>query len=48
MVLPGMKGKLLHLYEHSYQAKIQTLKHVVQTPPNGYFDHEILLWEIFI
>jgi hypothetical protein len=43
-----MKGKLLHLYEHSYQVKMQTLELVVQTPPNGSFDHEILVLEVFI
>jgi hypothetical protein len=43
MDFASMKGKLLHLYEHSHQAKLQTLKHVVQTPPDGPFDHDDLL-----
>ncbi len=30
-----LERKLLHLYEHSYQAKLHALEHVIQTPPNG-------------
>jgi len=41
-----MERKLLHLYENGHQAKMQTLKNVVQTPPYGPFDHENLLWEV--
>jgi hypothetical protein len=43
MICASMKGKLLHLYEHSHQAKLQTLEHVVQTPPDGSIDHDDLL-----
>jgi len=35
MVFASMKEKLLHLYEHNYQAKMQTLKHVVQPHQMG-------------
>jgi hypothetical protein len=42
-----MEGKL-PLYEHGHQAELQTLKNVVQTPPDGPFDHEDLFWEIII
>ncbi len=48
MVFASMKGKLLHLYEHNYQVKMKTLELVVQTPPNGSFDHEILVSKILI
>jgi hypothetical protein len=41
-----MERKLLHLYENGHQAKMQTLKNVVQTPPYRPFDHENLLWEV--
>jgi len=42
-----MEGKLA-LYEHAHQAKLQALKNVVQTPLNGPFDYEDLLWEVVI
>jgi hypothetical protein len=38
MVFTSMEGKL-PLYEHGYQANLQVLENVVQTPPNGPFDH---------
>jgi hypothetical protein len=47
MVFVGMEGKL-PLYEHGHQAKLQALENVVQTPLDGPFDHEILLWEVII
>jgi hypothetical protein len=47
MVFIGMEGKLL-LYEHGHQAKLQTLKNLVQTPPDGPFDYEDSLWEVLI
>jgi hypothetical protein len=31
-----------------HQAKLQALENVVQTPLDGPFDHEDLLWEIII
>ncbi len=34
MVL-SIEGKLLHLYEHSYQVELHALEHIIQTPPNG-------------
>jgi hypothetical protein len=42
-----MEGRL-PLYEHGHQAELQTLKNVVQTPLDGPFDHEDLLWEVVI
>jgi hypothetical protein len=42
MVFVGMEGKL-PLYEHGPQVELHALKNVVQTPPNGPFDHENLL-----
>ncbi len=42
-----MEGQL-PLYEHGYQAELQALENVVQTPPYGPFDHEDLMWEIVI
>jgi hypothetical protein len=47
MVFASMEGKL-PLYEHGHQAKLQALENVVQTPPNGPFDHEDLLWEVIV
>jgi len=47
MVFASMEGKL-HLYEHGHQAKLHTLENVVQTPLDGLFDHEDLLWEVAI
>jgi hypothetical protein len=47
MVFVGMEGKL-HLYEHGHQDELQALENVIQTPPNGPFDHEDLLWEVVI
>ncbi len=47
MVFAGMEGKL-PLYEHGHQIELHALENVVQTPPNGPFDHEDLLWEIII
>jgi hypothetical protein len=43
MVFASMKEKWLHLYEHSHQAKLQTLEYVAQTPLDGPFDHDDLL-----
>jgi hypothetical protein len=40
MVLASMGGKL-HLYEHGHQVELQALENVVQTPLDGFFDHEI-------
>jgi hypothetical protein len=37
-----MEGKL-PLYEHPHQAELQALENVLQTPPDGPFDHEDLL-----
>jgi hypothetical protein len=46
MVFVGMERKL-PLYEHGHQVELQALENVVQTPPNGFFDHEaLLMWEI--
>jgi len=42
-----MEGQL-PLYEHGYQAELQALENVVQTPPYGPFDHEDLMWEVVI
>jgi hypothetical protein len=42
-----MEGQL-PLYEHGHQVELQTLENVVQTPPNGPFDHEDLFWEVII
>ncbi len=42
-----MEGQL-PLYEHGYQAELQALENVVQTPPYGPFDHEDLMWEVAI
>jgi hypothetical protein len=47
MVFVGMEGKL-HLYEHGHQAKLHALKNIIQTLPDGPFDHEDLLWEVLI
>jgi hypothetical protein len=47
MVFTDMERRL-PLYEHGHQAKLQTLENVVQTPPDGLFDHEDLLWEVVI
>jgi hypothetical protein len=47
MVFASMEGKL-HLYEHGRQAELHALKNVVQTPLDGPFDHEDLLWEVVI
>jgi len=47
MVFAGMEGKL-SLYEHGHQAKLHAIENVVQTPLNGPFDHENLLWEVII
>jgi hypothetical protein len=35
MVFTGMEGKLLHLYKHSHQVKLQPLENVVQTNQMG-------------
>ncbi len=43
----GMEGKL-PLYEHGHQVELQALENVVQTPLNGPFDHEDLLWKVVI
>jgi len=48
MVFASIKGRLLHLYEHGHQAELQPLENVVQTPVDGCFVHEKLLWEIVI
>jgi hypothetical protein len=45
MVFVGMEGKL-PLYEHVHQVELHALKNVVQTPLDGPFNHEDLLWEI--
>jgi hypothetical protein len=42
MVFTSMEGKLA-LYEHGHQIELHALENVVQTPPNGPFDHEDLL-----
>jgi len=47
MVFVGMEGKL-PLYEHGHQVEVQALENVVQTPLDGPFDHEDLLWEVVI
>jgi hypothetical protein len=47
MVFVGMEGKL-PLYEHGHQVELQALENVVQTPLDGPFDHEDLLWEVVI
>jgi hypothetical protein len=47
MVLTGIERRL-PLYEHGHQTKLQTLENVVQTPTDGLFDHEDLLWEVII
>jgi hypothetical protein len=47
MVFVSMKGKL-PLYEHGHQIELHALENIVQTPPNGPFDHEDLLWEVII
>ncbi len=38
----------LPLYEHGYQTELQASENVVQTPPDGSFDHEYLLREVVI
>jgi hypothetical protein len=48
MVFASIKERLLHLYEHVHQTELQPLENVVQTPPYGFFVHEILLWEVVI
>jgi hypothetical protein len=35
MVFSGMERKLLYLYEHSHQVKLQALENVVQTHQMG-------------
>ncbi len=47
MVFAGMEGEL-PLYEHGHQTELHALENVVQTPLDGPFDHEDLLWEIII
>jgi hypothetical protein len=47
MVFVGMEGNL-PLYEHGNQVELHALKNVIQTPPNGPFDHEDLMREIVI
>jgi len=47
MVFASMEGKL-HLYEHGHQVVLHALENVVQTPLDGFFDDEDLLWEILI
>ncbi len=47
MVFASMEGKL-HLYEHGHQVELQALENVIQTPLDGFFDHENLLWEVVI
>jgi hypothetical protein len=47
MVFVGMEGKS-PLYEHGHQVELHAFENVVQTPPNGHFDHEDLLWEVII
>jgi len=44
MVFASIEGKSLHLYENGHQVELQTLKNVVQTSPNGPFDHENMMW----
>jgi hypothetical protein len=41
-------GGEVALYEHGHQDELHALKNVVQTPPDGPFDHENLFWEIII
>jgi hypothetical protein len=43
----GMEKKL-PLYEHGHQVELHALENVNQTPLNGPFDHEDLLWGIVI
>ncbi len=44
-----MEGKLLHLYEHMHQVKLQALEHIVQTPLDAKtFAHEDLMREVVI
>jgi hypothetical protein len=40
--------KKLPLYEHGHQLELQALENVIQTPLDGPFDHEDLLWEVVI
>jgi hypothetical protein len=47
MIFAHMEGKL-PLYEHGHQVELLALKNVVQTRPDGPFDHEDLLWEVII
>jgi hypothetical protein len=47
MVFASMEGKL-PLYKHGHEAELQTLENVVQTPLDGPFDHEDLLWEVIV
>ncbi len=47
MVFVGMERKL-PLYTHGHQVKLEALENVVQTPLDGPFNHEDLMWEIFI
>jgi hypothetical protein len=47
MVFASMEGKL-PLYEHGHQVELQALENVLQTPPNGPFDHQDLLWEVVL
>jgi hypothetical protein len=49
MVSIGMEGKLLHLYEHMHQVKLQALEHIVETPLDvGPFDHGDFMREVVI
>ncbi len=45
MVFIGIEGKLHYMPN---KAKLLALENVVQTPPNGPFDHEDLLGEVVI
>jgi hypothetical protein len=47
MIFASMEGKL-PLYEHGHETELQKLENVVQTPLDGPFDHEDLLWEVVI
>jgi hypothetical protein len=47
MVFASMEGKL-HLYEHGHQTELQASENVIQTPLDGFFYHEDLLWEVVI
>jgi hypothetical protein len=38
----------LPLYEHGHQTKLHALENVIQTPADGLFDHEDLLWEVIM